>query len=256
MRFVPIFSMLLVATAGQANDSVDLPWKRNADAIVAAIGNGADLSQTGLAELLYEDEWAALSELADCSPSRFRDVTKNYVATDWTCSGTADDSGAVVQRTVEMRFRDDGSLFALAINPLKSNFAPTQLGAQRSDWPSQEASAKEFAKAVSTGDDPTLGGLVPLTSLQVGQLSRMANSRWELMTYMSEAEKRSARRALGPNVTFSEKPENGSEVVFSSKEKQGPKDKFVTIFFDDDDRAVGVHIENSLLASTVMLGAG
>jgi len=249
-----ILSMLLLSTAGQANDAGDYPWKRNADAIVTAISNGVDLSQTGLAELLYEDELSALGELANCSSSPFRDMTKNYLATDWTCRGSDNPSGIVLQRTVEMRFRDDGSLFALAINPLKSNFAPTEAGAERTDWPSQEASAKEFAKAVSKGGDATLGGLIPLTPLQVGQLARMANSRWQIMTYMSEAEKEAARRALGPDATFWEKPKNGSEIVFSSKEKQGPKDKLVTVFFDDDDRAVGVHIEQSLLATTIIPG--
>lgn len=248
-----LVALLLVSTAGMASEPGVFPWKRNADAIVAAIQNGSNLSQTGLAGLLHEDELAALGDLEGCSLSSFVDATKNFAATNWTCGSDKEASSANrLQRTVAMRFRDDGSLFALSINPLKSNFTLTELGAQRTDWPSQEASAKAFAKAVSEGGDASLGAMVPLTSLQVTQFARLSDSRWKIIEHMSEAEKRRARSVLGENVVFAERPKNGVEIVFSSKKAQGLKDKMVTLYFDNDDRAVGLHIEDSLLAVTTV----
>ena len=151
-----------------------------------------------------------------------------------------------------MRFRDDGSLFALSINPLKSNYAPTAFGVERADWPSQEASAKAFAKAVREGGDVTLGETIPLTSLQIAQLARLAKGHWKIMEYMSEAQKDGARRILGSDVVFAERPKNGIEIVFSSTRAMGSKDKMVTLYFDNDDRPVGLHIEDSLIAVTTV----
>lgn len=253
MRLMTLAPLLMLPTVGSASDLGDFPWKRNADAIVAATQNGADLSKTGLASLLHDDELAALGELKGCSVSAFADVTKNFAATNWVC-GPDEDKPAIdtLQRTVAMRFRDDGMLFALSINPLKSSFAPTKLGAQRDDWPAQELSAKAFAEAVSEGRDASLGAMISLTPLQVAQLARLSDCGWRIMKYPSEAEKRQARRILGAKVKFAERPKNGVEIVFSSKKAQGPKDKMVTLYFDDYDRAVGLYIEDSLLAVTTV----
>ena len=241
---------LLFSSASLASDPADFPWKRNADTVVAAIQSGGDLSRIGLADLLSNEELAALGRLHGCSVSSFTDVTKNFASTDWTCAPDVDRPAVERQQAVAMRFRDDGSLFALSINPLKSNYAPTALGVQRTDWPSQEASAKAFAKAVRDGGDVTLDETIPLTSLQRAQLARLVKGRWKIMIYMSEVQKDQARRLLGSDVVFAERPKNGIEIVFSSPRVSGSKDKMVTLYFDNDDRPVGLHIEDSLIAVT------
>lgn len=257
MRYALITGLLLASSAAIASDGNDLLSVKAATAIVDAIGKGMDLSSTRLAKVLLPEELDELSGLAGCTGAMKGEITKNLVETEWSCP-SAVASGAVqwaINSAVQMRFRDDGSLFAMAINPRRASFAATSLGLQRQDWPSRSKSAQQFAAAVVEGADPKLGGLVPLTSLQAKQFARLAGGKWEPIKYMSASARDTARKLYGKNMKFAQAPENAVDLLFRVQPDSGSSDRQVSVFFDKSNRIVGIEMETSLVAVAPLPGS-
>lgn len=241
---------VLMASPSQAGDRLETPTAKNARSIVHAIQNGADQSSTGLALLLDEVELAELARLKGCTASLGDEIRTNLVIYNWTCADSPNgvEGGNDLKRTTTLRFKDDGALFALAVNPSKSSFAPTEAGLAMGKVPSRDEMAENFSTAVIGGEDATLGGVIPLTASQLRQLRGYAGGTFSIMKPMSRRERRTARELLGPRATFYERPQDGIDLTLEMDRALGKEDKHVTLYFDRDDLPIGVHIEVSLRA--------
>lgn len=254
-KYLLLVGLLPCAGFVHAEGETDYPSVKNAAAIVDAIRSKAELKAIGVDRLATDAEIDALEKLGDCEPIQIGEIEENLALFDWNCEGASSTKGDV---SLQLRFRDDGSLFALALNPLKANFAPTEAGMQFADWPSRKKTAERFVDAVISGEDPTLGQLVPLTSLQVTHLQAFAGGEGNVVRYMTEREKRVARRQLGRDVKFAEAPDNAIDLRLAAKNSSETKGKKVSIYFDDGDRVIGVQMEEDLTrvsVSAVPIGA-
>lgn len=251
MKTAVCFSIaVLLASASQAADRLETPTAKNARSIVHAIQNGADLFSTDLALLLDEFELAELARLKDCAASLGEEIRTNLVIYNWDCGDgpIGAEGGKELKRTTTLRFKDDGSLFALAVNPSKASFAPTDAGLAMEKVPSRDELAENFSNAVIRGEDATLGGVIPFTANQLRQLDDYAGGTFNIIKPMSRREIRKAREVLGPRATFYERPQDGIDLTLMMDRARGKEDKNVTLYFDRDDRPIGAHIEVSLLA--------
>tara|TARA_A100001391_G_scaffold184158_2_gene151815 strand:- start:1089 stop:1865 length:777 start_codon:yes stop_codon:yes gene_type:complete len=241
---------VLLASASQAGDRLETPTAKNARSIIHAIQSGADLSSTGLALLLDEVELAELAHLKGCSASLGEEIRTNLVIYNWECSDSpiGVEGGEELKRTTTLRFQDDGALFALAVNPTKASFAPTEAGLTIEKVPSRDEMAENFSNAVISGEDATLGGVIPLTASQVRQLDSYAGATFNIIKPMSRRERRKAREVIGPRATFYERPQDGIDLTLKMDRARGNEDKHVTLYFDRNNLPIGVHIESSLLA--------
>lgn len=251
MKKVVCFSIaMLLGSASQASEPMETVTANNAQSIVHAIQNGAELSSTALALLLDEGDLAELVQLKGCTASLGDEIRTNLVIYNWECGDrrSAFADGGEPKRTTTLRFRDDGSLFALAVNPSKSSFAPTEAGLAMEKVPSRDEIAEKFSNAVISGEDVTLGGVIPLTANQLRQLGGYAGGTFNIIQPMSRREKRKAREVIGPRATFYERPQDGVDLTLMMDRARGEENKRVTLYFDRNDLPIGVHIEVSLLA--------
>ena len=122
---------------------------------VDTVEGGPELSDLELSEI---------AKLAGCLPTSDRHQDALVPIIDWNCAENPDDS-----RTVTLYLSDDG-VEDLLIQPLAANFRPTALAATSEELPSRSAITRRFLLAVRTGDDPTLGGLIPITEIQMARL--------------------------------------------------------------------------------------
>lgn len=242
MKYLVLAAFLVASASASANDEVAHPSIRNAHAIIKSIRSKADFVQLGFETLASEAEIEALGELGDCEPIEETVAKANIVVVSWKCG---DEGSNDENRVLQLRFQNDGSLFALAINPMEENFAPTDLG-RLADWPARAKTAKNFAKAVVMNDSVSLDGLIPLTTLQKAQLKSFAGGEWSVVHYMTEREKREARRLLGRNIKIAEAPENAIDIRFSARTGVQIAPEKLSLYFDESDRAIGVRIEDDL----------
>lgn len=242
-RYLLLAGLLLGVGTVHAQNQAEHPSERTAAAIVDAIRSKADLNAIGFDQLASDAEIEALEKLGECEPIEQGIIEKNLALFHWDCEGGSSTKGDV---SLQLRFRDDGSLFTLALNPLKANFAPTEAGLKFADWPSRKETAERFVDAVISGGDPTLGQLVPLTPLQFMQLSAFSGGEGNVVRYMTKREQRVARRQFGRNMKFAEAPENAMDLRFAAKTSSQTMAKKVSIYFDDDDRVIGVQLEEDL----------
>lgn len=243
LRFVVVAALLVTSASVSAGGEVAYPSIRNAHAIVKAIISKADFVRMGFETLASVAEIKALGELGDCEPTGHGEARANLVVFDWKCGDDGSNDG---DRMLTLRFTDDGSLFAFAINPMEKDFAPTDAGVKLADWPAREETAKNFAQAVVMNDDASLGRLIPLTSLHEVQLKSFAGGEWSIVHYMSKRERRDARRLLGQNIKIAEAPEKAIEIRFNAEASVQAAPEKLTLYFDKSDRVIGVYMEDDL----------
>lgn len=245
---------LLLADAPLGESAKDPQFLVNSKAITNAIQQGSNLQKLGLDMILDEAELTELRNLASCTPTFQPEMTKNLVVVDWKCEKkmVEQEKLPVTDRTVKMRFKNEGGLFALAVNPPASIFGPTVLAVTTTSLPSKSEMARRFADAVEKSEDPTLNGLIPLTSLQRHQIARMAGFKAQIMKPPSASEKREAQKHFKFKLNFYEPPKNGFDIEFSATQKTDVKPLALTIYFDDKDRPIGVHVEESLLVVSAL----
>lgn len=250
-RIVAVSLALLIGGVAHAGEPVTPRYLVNSKAITSAIEKGRDLRELGLNKILDEAELAELRNLAGCRPALQPGMTKNLVVVEWACEngvGTGGQSN-IQNRTLKLRFKDEGGLFALAVNPTVSTFAPTSQALIANDLPSKSKTAERFVKAIKIGDDPTLSGLVPLTPLQLHQIGKMTGFEPRIMKPLPEADKRAIRKQFGRAANIYEPPKNGFDVEFEPTRATDIQPLSLTIYFDEKNRPIGVQVEESLLTT-------
>jgi hypothetical protein len=207
--------VLAAPARAPATPPVTLGQAEIAARVTNTIARGGELGAITGAPGLSQPELSELSKLAGCKPSVVPGGTKWSIILNWLCSKPVD---GVDARQTELGFGDDGSWSDLTINPVKAHFAPTQVALASGKVESPAKLMRRFAIAVRGGGDPSLGGLIPLTSLQREQLAALAGRSFELFHWPRKAE---------------------AYVTWDNKKAPG---RTAEVYFDEQRRPVGVLI--------------
>jgi len=222
-----LFFIVAVMAAGvvlsaQVSAQDSTPAYASATALVGnRIAKGEDVTTIPGMQKLTAAEQGELAKLEGCSGSLMPKPNPYSVGLDYIC---AEPRGDVDRRVVRLYFDAEGKIVNYSINPHEDAFAPTQLATslEKPEKPGQLA--RKLAQAVKAGDDFTLGGLIRLTDLQKAQLSGLSDLKFRV-TSMSTSD------------TY----------VISWYDKIGNGGHSVELFFDENDRPVGVLFSNSVI---------
>jgi len=158
-------SALLIANA------LNLPV---VEAAIDALYRGRDpYAIEGMAPRSSEDH-ADPSEYQGCMPALAKDSTADYIRADYRCE---DGDGAHV-RWASFNPAEDGSV-SLYLDPLPSALGPTQAALSAGDLSSERRLLSRLRSAVRKGEDPSLGGIIPLNDAQIAELAALADCRWD-----------------------------------------------------------------------------
>ena len=121
--------------------------------------------------VLTADELAQIAEMKGCRPVIAKGELELHLYLHWECAG--------VSQAVEsdLHFSTTGALADITLNPASTGFAPTKSALMVAKHPSRISTTRSFAKAVTAGLDPSLGGLIPLTPLQSKQLASLSGRK-------------------------------------------------------------------------------
>ena len=146
-----------------------------ASEIANAIFMGADLRDREDMPPLSDLEYSELSKLAGCGRALQPGGEKQLVIIDWYCDQDDDQKG--LARSTVMLFDREGVLYGFAVNPVISRFAPTEAAMAADELPSRYGFASSFAEAVTSGGDPTLGGMLELDQFERARLAEFSDSK-------------------------------------------------------------------------------
>lgn len=131
------------------------------------VHEGGPLDQMELTPVPLPEEQQALAALAGCTPAVAAKSRADWIMLDWSCAGRPE-----AERQTAMKFERDGKR-SLWINPLERHMAPTSEALAPAKLPGYRAITAAFAGAVKAGDDPTLGGLIPISAESRARLVRL-----------------------------------------------------------------------------------
>jgi hypothetical protein len=173
--------LMTCATASAAND-----YAETASTLANAILAGNSEVQRDLLPPLKEEEYAELLRLADCDAYMGDGGGERYLVIEWRCG--PDELLNEDNRSTVMIFDDTGRVAGFSINRSFNGFEPTQTALTQSDLPLPRTILKEFGKAVVSGGDPTLGGLIDLNSFDRARLARYANGNFRVSSKRYEGQ--------------------------------------------------------------------
>lgn len=167
--FVTLFAFSVSATLSAKQD---LPqYARTAADVATAIYAGDDISQQeGMFEL-SELEKSELKRLSGCDGVIQPTNERKVVVIDWKCGEGTTAPG--LTRSTAMIFDQNGVLYGFGISGLISEFEATEIAKNDPNPPSTYRMARSFADAVVAGDDPTLGGYIPMTDFDLARLAKL-----------------------------------------------------------------------------------
>jgi hypothetical protein len=161
---------------------------------------------------------ADLPDLKGCERSLNQRSSQSQVVVDFICSG-AEGSHA---REVTF-FSTDKGLLSIQISPYIYAIGPTQAALSSTDVPTMKSQVSRMAWAVKNNGDPTLGGIIPLSSNQVETFASLSACKWDK-----------------ERVNIANRYEWFSVVECESK--VAVQTNMVTVQFDKDRRAISVRI--------------
>jgi len=173
LRLIAIVCSLVIGAPVCADEGMPR-YAITASKVANAIQAGAVADVTELLPELLDEERTALAAAAGCKAEMGDGTSSNFVRIVWICGNDAD------QLATTMRFTDKGEMFALELNPVFDREANADKKLKSADVRDTATIAKDFARAVVSGADPTLGGLVPVQEYQMAQLSASGATRWRL----------------------------------------------------------------------------
>ena len=207
------------AFAEDAEDSAEL-----VTAFAEAVYAGESIAQFGFSPALSEEDLAAVGGLAGCTPEVAEQSSAILITLDWTCENAPER-----ERHTGIGFYEEGGSHSLWVNPSERNFTATEAGLATEDLPSPRRLARDFARAVREGEDPTLGGLIPLTPEQLATLAQFD----------------------GLDFNYGSGNSNHSQTAFwDSHARHLPQTLNTDLRFDDDGRPIGLLIHGTIRVRT------
>ena len=216
MRVGTFCLALVAATGAQAQETPR--YAETASDVANAIRSGNTSSVMPLLPKLSAEEVAVLQELSKCDASIGPQGNKNFVQFAYACPTRV--GGHFDKLWIGLRFTDAGDVFAVELNPI---FGTAVASDPNVGTPLEEPPAitREFARAVKEGEDPTLGGLIPIAAFQLSQLDAI------------EATKFSYREIPG---------EKQHPILFHGRGLDRGAMRQVSLHFDDAGRPLGISI--------------
>jgi hypothetical protein len=159
-----------------------------------------------------------LPDLKGCGRSLNPRSSQSHVVVDFICAGT---EGSYAREVV---FYSNGKgLLKIEISPYIYAIGPTPAALGSTDLPSMKSQVSRMGWAAKYNGDPTLGGIIPLSSNQIETFASMSSCKW------------SKERANIANryEWFS---------VVDCESKDAVQTNMVTVQFDKDGRAISVRI--------------
>lgn len=203
--------------AGSRQSSSDLGSK-----VLTAIEAGEDLSRLGIFHPNYEHEAGRVALLKGCAPSLLSRSRSAELHVDWTCPDA--ERGAFTRI-----YLPDGQLSRLEFQPSLALMSPSDKALQADSLRSAKAINDHFMKAVEAGNDPTLDGLIPITSDQLNQLRSM--KAWKVFRSQVDGD-------------------YGAEVLWLDRREKPREGADTTIHFNEAGMPVGLWIRTSPIRTT------
>lgn len=190
--------------------------------VVAAIQAGDDLSELGIFHRNDEHDPAGVASLRGYEYTVLP-ATRGYVLhLDWRCSQSANSAFTRI-------YLPDGKLSRLEFQPSISFLAPTEVGLASAQLPSKQSINEKFQNAVISGSDPSLDGLLSISTEQREQLAGM--KEWTVLRVDA----------------FSD---YGVETLWHDDKRSSGAD--TTIHFDDAGRPVGLWLRTAQFRTEVI----
>lgn len=213
------------AVAGDAADnaSADVPaYARAAATIATAIYEGDDLSTREDVFALHPVEYGELARLAGCDGAVRPSEMERTVLIEWSCGEGTRAPG--LSRSTVMMFAEDGRLVRFGINAPLDALAPTPAALEAGERPYPRRTANRLGDAIMAGEDPSLGGLLPMSDLDRKRLSGFEDGEYYVY-------KRSARSTL-----------DGVDRVHRIRLRDADRasSRIVYVYFDAEDRPLGL----------------
>lgn len=122
------------------------------------VHEGGRLDELNFAPAPLPEEQQAVAALAGCTPAVAAKSRADWIMLDWACAGRPE-----AERQTAVKFERNGTR-SLWINPLERQMAPASEALAGAKLPGFRTITAAFARAVKAGDDPTLGGLIPISA--------------------------------------------------------------------------------------------
>ena len=162
-RCVLFLAMLAMTAPLNAQDSL-----QQAQSFVDTVTSKGDVSSLKLPDVTA-DELITLTKMSACKPKVARVSTESYIYITWACNKADSDNAELGSGlTTELVFSGD-TMTEFWIDPMSVDLIANDASLNL-ELPSIKRFAKQFMQAVSSGGDPSMGGLIPLTSSQIRRL--------------------------------------------------------------------------------------
>lgn len=210
------FLPLLFASPALADDEAP-EFARTASEFAKAVEAGSDISALDQIPALSPIEYAELGRLAGCDGWTSEGSDRKMVIFQWRCDDETASPG--LTRSTMLLFDDDGELYGVGVNPLYSDFAPSEAALKAEKLPSRYKLARSFAKAVVEGGDPSMGGLLTLGEYERSRLEPFRGGTFNVSSHS----------------------DNGARKVWLRKDADKTSEReILTLHFDSDGRPTGV----------------
>lgn len=216
-------------------------YAETANRVATAIHHGMDLRAEDNVPQLLDVEYEALTTLKGCTPAAEPGATIHLVELIWTC-GDSEPSMSTL-----MRFDKAGEMFVFRLHEIGIDHYTKASAWQEDDLPSPKKLAKSLGQAIREGGDPTLGGILPLTPLQMGQLTAESGARFRVRPPMSEASRNAIRRQFGFQAISDPEKDRMYTVVWSNKHPERVGELAARIYFDESERPIRVELERGII---------
>lgn len=187
----------LLSTGADAAPPIPPAVEKSVIDIVESVAGGKDLALPSGLRPLSAHEIAVVKGFAGCAPNRNPDSTVHEVITDWTCPSDNEPRAALATRSITLRFDYRGQMFSFELNPSTLDFNPTSVALANRKLPSPAKQTALFRDAIEEGGDITLAGLVPLTDLQVAELSNFKGARIHVSAPLTKSDLANVERMTG-----------------------------------------------------------
>ncbi|WP_299191953.1 hypothetical protein [uncultured Erythrobacter sp.] len=160
---------LAAAIAGQAAPLAAENYAETAAQLANAIRTGDTDTQRETLPPLTTPEYAEIADLANCDAYMGSAGGAEYLVIDWICPSVSGESER--KRSTLMLFDDHGELLGFAINARIGDLAPSEAALTSTDLPMPRSLLRDFAEAVTSGEDASLGGLINLGEFELARLA-------------------------------------------------------------------------------------